>query len=219
MYEQCVFLLFLVSHICAENYDFLQKCDKNDPDIDNCMLHSANLALPHLLKGNTKLGLENLLPWKFPKYTYGSKDTFSVTSENAVLFVPKLYVIADYIAEGYFMDHKFSGKGVMFQIFDEVHSQLNLDYEVNENGYATVTNAKFDKQFQKLTVYFQGLYNGEEINSLINKNLETFYAIFAPIKRKVIGHAWGQIFTSVFRTNTIDSLFTSKPLDGIKNEL
>ncbi|GLV32226.1 uncharacterized protein CBL_11817 [Carabus blaptoides fortunei] len=240
---QSVFLLFILPHILAENYDFLQRCDKNDPNIDDCMLRSANLALPHLLKGNPKLGLPSFLPWKFLKYVYGSNDTVSITVEkgiihgleetnitnikwnmdqrhiNVQMFMPKIYGISDYIADGYFMDHKFSGKGVMFQILDEFQAQLDVDYEVNENGYATVTNVGYDMNFEKLTIYLQGLYNGEETNSLINQNLRTFYEIFEPVKRKAGAHVMGQIFKSVFQTNTIDSLFISKPLNGIKKEL
>ncbi|XP_030752089.1 protein takeout-like [Sitophilus oryzae] len=193
------FLLICVQSINAEIPSYLKVCHKG-PEFSACAVKSGNDALPHLLKGEKKMKIPNMLPMRFPEVDVDAGPTLkiklfdldvfgldTVVLKNVKIDFDKLHVtlfmnakraalIGKYEVDGQILVLPIQGNGNLNITIENSDFQYDFNYKLvkkNDVDYAQVL-PEDTLEFQIPMAYIQldNLFNGnKQLGDHVNKFL------------------------------------------------
>ncbi|XP_072397841.1 protein takeout-like isoform X1 [Diabrotica undecimpunctata] len=199
----CFLLHLFVSGVISHKFtipSYIQPCSVSDPDFEKCCLEHGKEALPHILKGDRKFGIPNMVPLLIPQInvnageglriflkdvqTHGLNTTELIKVKidtkakklSIKIKIPELKLLGKYDIDGKVMVLKIQGNGDFNIVAYDGEYEYNANYLLHNVGgedyFDLADKDTLDFVVRDLKVHLDNLFNGDkELGDQMNKFL------------------------------------------------
>ncbi|GLV39662.1 uncharacterized protein CBL_08272 [Carabus blaptoides fortunei] len=84
----CLLISAIILLTSAKLPSYIKPCKKNDPNLNECFMKNANMALPEVFKGDPTLGVRQYKPYPLPQMDLAAGDDLSFHVTSGIIYMP-----------------------------------------------------------------------------------------------------------------------------------
>ncbi|RZF37246.1 hypothetical protein LSTR_LSTR006572 [Laodelphax striatellus] len=197
--------------------DYIKICKRNDPKLDECILHSIEDLRPKLKNGIPELEIPALEPLILPEVVVspgGSTDLKNLVFK-LVVAIPYLHFEGKYDVNASVLGVPIQGKGPMRANATDVTADLVLKGKASKRGgnnYIDFYNIELGIDLGNYDIKLENLFNGDKalgdaVNIAINENKQEFMKSLKPVAERVAAEMVLTIANKISRKFPFDTVF------------